>query len=134
MEGLAEATVSGKSVWRDPTRLILVEDDLAIQMNGSRPTAFEAMRPFVKRFVAGVEPTEVLDLAPLPFPKCLYQKPAETGEDQLDQPAYVVDCLTPNQGERPHDTVNADASAPNPGDAEANLRCYAAFEPYVGMA
>jgi hypothetical protein len=137
-QGLAEATVAGKTVWQDPTRLILVEDDLVIQMNSSDPTAFAAMRPFIDRFVAGIEPTEVLDLAPLPIPTCLYQEPADSGENQLDQPAYVVDCVTPHQGELyRHDTIAAPADAPYPGDAavdsEATLRCYAAFEPYVGL-
>ena len=137
-EGLAAATVAGKTVWRDPTRLVLVEDDVVIQMNGSDAATFAAMSPFVDRFVAGIEPAEVLDLAPLPIPTCLFQEPAEPGEDQLDQPAYVVECATPHQGELyHHDTVDADASAPYPGDAaiaaEADLRCYAAFEPYVGL-
>ena len=137
-EGLAEATVAGKTVWRDPTRLILVEDDLVIQLSGSDAAAFAAMSPFVDRFVAGIEPAEVLDLAPLPIATCLFQEPADPGEDQLDQPAYVVECATPHQGELyHHDTVAADASAPYPGDAavttEADLRCYAAFEPYVGL-
>jgi hypothetical protein len=137
-QGLVEATVAGKTAWQDPTRLILVEDDLVIQLNGSDATAFAAMRPFIDRFVAGVEPTEVLDLTPLPIPTCLYQVPAGPGENQLDQPAYVVDCVTPHQGELyHHNTVTADAGTPYPGDAavdaEANLRCYAAFEPYVGL-
>ena len=110
--GLAEATVAGKTVWQDPTRLVLVEDDLVIQMSGSDATAFAAMRPFIDRFVAGIEPAEVLDLAPLPIPTCLFQEPAGPGEDQLDQPAYVVDCDTPHQGELyHHDTVAADAEA-----------------------
>jgi hypothetical protein len=136
--GLAVATLAGKTVWQDPTRLILVEDDLVVQMSVSETTGFAAMRPFIDAFVAGVEPVEVLDLAPLPIPTCLYQEPADPGDDQLDQPAYVVDCLTPHQGELyHHDAVAADAGASYPGDAavaaEADLRCYAAFAPYVGL-
>jgi hypothetical protein len=137
-QGFAEAAVAGTTVWQDPTRLIFVEQDVVIQMHGSDPAAFAAMRPFVDRFVAGVWPAEILDLAPLPIPTCIYQEPADPGEVQLDQPAYVVDCVTPHQGELyHHDAIDAAVGAPYPGDAavgrEASLRCQAAFEPYVGL-
>jgi hypothetical protein len=51
-QGLAEATVSDKTVRQDPTRLVLVEDDLVIRMTGNDSTAFAAIRPFIDRFVA----------------------------------------------------------------------------------
>jgi hypothetical protein len=137
-QGFSEATVAGKPVWQDASRLVHVDGGTVIQLTAGDPASFAAMRPFVERFIDGSPPQPVVDLTPLPIPTCLYRVPGPPGGDPLDRPSYATDCATPHQGELyHHGMIGGDLSLPYPGDAivnaDASLQCHNAFGPYVGL-